>query len=279
MNAKESQEPETGGTPLPIDGSTRIYAIIGHPIEQVGSPRVFNTLFRQAGKHAVLVPLHVLPDDLEKAMAGLRAMRNLDGIIVTVPHKAAVMDCLDAVGDNATRIGAVNAIRREPDGRFLGENFDGKGCVIGLQRQGHDLTGRRALVVGAGGAGSAVAHALADAGVASMTVFDVDTVRGQRLVAGLTSARPSLEAVVGPADPTACDLVVNCSPVGMAPDDPLPVDPSKITPGSLVVDVILKPRISRFLEAAQAAGCLVQPGYRMLEGQAEAVAGFFGMQP
>lgn len=135
-----------GGLPLPINGDTRVYAIIGDPIGQVGSPRVFNTLFRERGVPAVLVPLHVSPDALEDAVRGFRAFANFDGIIVTVPHKVAVAGLVDRVGDAGKRIGAVNAIRREPDGTLLGDNFDGKGCVIGLQREGHSVSGKRTLI-------------------------------------------------------------------------------------------------------------------------------------
>lgn len=279
-NAASTSSPSAieKGVPLPIDGTSRVYTIIGDPIAQVGSPTVFNTLFREAGFKAALVPFHVEPAALGQAMQGFRALRNLDGIIVTVPHKVAILPFLDELGPNAARIGAVNAIRREPDGRLLGENFDGKGCVIGLERQGHDLTGRKALVVGAGGAGSAVAHALADAGVAAMTVFDVDGKRRDALVESLNRARPDLDAQGGDPDPTGHDLVVNCSPVGMHADDPYPIDPERLVSGSIVVDVILKPRVSRFLEAAEKAGCAIQPGYRMLEGQAEAIATFFGVK-
>lgn len=275
--SSSAPSPSEGGLPLPISGDTRVYAIIGDPIAQVGSPRVFNTLFRERGAPAVLVPLHVGADDLEVAMRGLRTLRNVDGIIVTVPHKIEVAKLVDRLGDSASRIGAVNAIRREPDGTLLGENFDGKGCVIGLQRQKRTLAGRPTLIVGAGGAGSAVAHAFADEGASPITIFDVDPQRAEALAASIRSARPQIEARAGSADPAGCEVVVNCSPVGMRPEDPFPVDIGRITPDMLVVDVILKPRISRFLEAAAELGCATQPGYRMLEGQAEAVARFFGV--
>lgn len=276
-NSQATADQVEGGLPLPIKGDTRVYAIIGDPIAQVGSPRVFNTIFRERGTAAVLIPLHVRPQDLAAAIEGFRAFRNVDGIMVTVPHKAAVVPLLDAVGDSATRIGAVNAIRRDADGRLFGENFDGKGCVIGLERQGHRIAGRRTLITGAGGAGSAVAHAFADAGAGPLTIYDVDTPRADRLAASVRSAHPSMQVDVGSPDPAEYETVVNCSPLGMKPEDPYPMDPARLNKGTLVVDVILKPRISPFLEAAAAAGCEIQPGYRMLEGQAEAVAGFFGI--
>ena len=266
-----------GGLPLPITGTTRVYAIIGDPIAQVGSPRMFNGLFRERGIEAVLVPLHVAPADLADAVRGLFACRNIDGIIVTVPHKIAVASLVDRLGDSARRIGAVNAIRRDPDGATVGENFDGEGCVIGLRRAGHDLAGKSAVILGAGGAGSAVAHAFADAGVRRIVIADTDDARADALAASLRQAVPGLEALRGPADPAGADVAVNCTPLGMQPGDPYPMDLARISPDPLVVDVVLKPAVTPFLEAAAAKGCATQPGNRMLEGQAEAIARFFGV--
>lgn len=266
-----------GGLPIPITGSTRVYAIIGDPIAQAGSPRVFNTIFREHKIPAVLVPIHVNPSDLDAAIRGLRAFQNVDGIIVTVPHKTAVVPLLDAIGNSATRIGAVNAIRRNPDGSLFGENFDGKGCVIGLKQQGHQIAGCRTLITGAGGAGSAVAHAFADAGSGSLTICDIDTLRADRLVAKIQSIHPSMELSAGSPDPGGYDVVVNCTPVGMKQGDPYPMDPSRLNKETLVIDIILEPRISPFLKAAVDTGCRIQPGYRMLEGQANAITSFFGV--
>ena len=270
-------EPSSGGLPLPVTGTTRVYAIVGDPIAQVGSPRVFNTLFCERGVEAVLVPLHVASVDLGDAVRGLFACRNFDGLIVTVPHKIAAAGLVDRLGDNARRIGAVNAIRREADGAIVGENFDGAGCVIGLAKEGHRLAGKSAVLLGAGGAGSAVAHALADAGVTRMVIADTDTARAERLVASLKQSTPGLDAKQGSADPADADIAVNCTPLGMQPGDPYPMDLARLSPATLVVDVVLKPPVTPFLEAAAAKGCPTQPGYRMLEGQAEAVARFFGV--
>ena len=272
------QAPPEGGLPLPIAGDTRVYAIVGDPIGQVGSPRVFNTLFRECGVRAVLVPLHVAAAELDAAVRGFSRAQNVDGIVVTVPHKMAAAALCDRLGDAASRIGAVNAIRREADGLLLGDNFDGKGCIIGLSRAGHTVEGRRTLIVGAGGAGAAVAHAFADAGATPITIFDVDGDRARALARSVSAARPGAMATTGPPDPAGHDIVVNCTPVGMKADDPYPVDPDRLSPDALVVDVILKPRISPLLEAAAARGCRTQPGHLMLEGQAEAVAQFFGVE-
>lgn len=267
--------PDLPGLPLPLSGETRLFVIIGDPIAQVGSPGLFNPAFRRRGAKAVLVPAHVTPDDLPAAIEGFRRLRNLDGIVVTVPHKIAVMDLIDDVRPSGRRIGAVNAIRRLADGSLVGDNFDGKGCVRGLADDGRSVRGKSILIVGGGGAGRAVAHAMADEGPARLRLFDVDQDRLGQLVASLSKAHPDLAVDTGPPEPEGFDVVVNCTPLGMRPDDPYPIDPERIAPSTLVVDVILKPATSPLIEAAARRGCAVQRGIRMLEGQVEAICDFF----
>jgi shikimate dehydrogenase len=222
-----------------ITGTTRLYAILGDPIAQVGSPRVFNPLLFRSGADAVLVPLHVAPADLATAFAGIRAMRNLDGLIFTIPHKMAAMALVDAVSATGKLVGAVNVARREKDGRWVADMFDGRGCVRALKDQGDDPAGKSALVVGAGGGGSAVACALAP-------------------------------------DPVGYDLVVNCTPLGMNPDDPLPLPADRLAPGTVLVDIVLKPAVTKLLEAGRRRGCRTMNGLAMLRGQSLEVARFFG---
>ena len=123
---------DAGGLPLPIDGAARVFAILGDPIRQVQSPTEFNRLLRRLGFAGVLVPLHVSPEDLAAAVEGIRRMANFDGFIITVPHKIAMLDLVDEVLANGARVGAINAARRGPDGRWQGDNFDGAGCVRAL---------------------------------------------------------------------------------------------------------------------------------------------------
>lgn len=266
--------PDLPGLPLPLSGRSQLFAILGDPILQVGSPGLFNQAFRRRGLEAVLVPAHVSPGDLAQAVQGLRQIRNLGGLVVTVPHKIAIMDLLDEIGPAARKIGAVNAIRRLADGRLLGENFDGAGCVRALQGNGQTPAGRRVFQLGAGGAGRAVAHAIADAGPASLRIADLDPARGQELVDSLRLAHPGLDVAVTAADPGMADLVINATPLGMQADDVYPFEFSRIADGAFVVDVILKPPFSALLQAAQARGLGIQQGPAMLEGQIEAVCDF-----
>jgi shikimate dehydrogenase len=270
---------QLSGRGTEVTGETRLYVIIGHPVAQVRSPMTFNPLFRAAGMNAIMVALDVPPEGLESAVAGLKAIANLDGIVATVPHKARMVGLVDEVLPTGRMVGAINAVRRGRDGSWIGDMFDGRGAVQGLRAQGIDPGGRSVLLVGAGGAGSAVAFAMAEAGVARLTIFDVDRDKAGRVIEGVRAAYPKLRVEAGPPVPSPDhDTVINATPLGMSPGDPLPVDPAAIDPSMLVVDVIMKPEVTPLLQAARAKGCRIQPGRHMLEGQVAAVAAFFGIK-
>jgi len=259
-----------------VNGATRLYGIIGDPIEQVRSPEVMTGRFRAAGRNAILVPLHVLPERFDATVRGLKSLANLDGLIITVPYKVRVVPHVDRLLPTGARVGAINAMRRERDGSWSGDMFDGRGLIRGLRGEGHEVAGRRVMQLGAGGAGSAVAFALAEAACASLTLFDVDERKANDLAARVAAAYPS--TAVHTAAPTVadCDMLVNATPVGMAPGDGLPAELGRLEPTLLVVDIIMKPPLTPLLRHAQACGCRTLGGRAMLEGQADEVALFFG---
>jgi len=156
----------------PITGATRLYCIIGHPVAPLRSPAFFNAAFRRHGIDAVFVALDIDLAAAEAGFAGLRAMRNIDGIVVTMPLKQRVLPLLDEVLPHARAVGAVNSIRRMPDGRLVGDMFDGKGGVLGLRWEGHEPRGRRVLLVDdvltTGASLLALAQAARAAGAASV---------------------------------------------------------------------------------------------------------------
>ncbi|MFA7437508.1 shikimate dehydrogenase [Castellaniella sp.] len=259
---------------MTITGNTRLCAILADPVAQVRTPQALNDYFAAHGTDAVLVPIHVAPDHLEAVLQGLRHMQNLDGFVVTVPHKQAICALCDELGAAARAVGAVNTVHRTPDGRLLGDTFDGAGFVAGLRDQGHDPAGRRALLLGAGGAASSVAFALVEAGVARLTIANRTAAKAQRLVDILQRAWPAAEVRVGPADPADHDLVVNATSLGMRPGDPLPLDAARLRPGTLVAEVIMKPRETALLQAARARGCEIHHGHHMLAQQVALIARF-----
>jgi shikimate dehydrogenase len=260
-----------------ITGTTKLFYMMAHPIAHVRSPEVFNPIFAARGIDAVMVPLHVHPDDFPAACAAMRTMRNLGGLIVSVPLKEAAFRLADVVDETAAMVGTANAVRRDGDGRLVAANFDGPGFMAGLLRNGEEAKGRNVLLVGAGGAGAAIAFSLAKAGTSSLRIADIDSGRAQRLAASVREHYPDLSVMAARADPTGCDVVVNATPAGLHPEvDPLPVDKTKLTANMLVADIIMKPATTPLLAAAQRAGCEVRYGAGMLDSQAEMIMTFFG---
>jgi shikimate dehydrogenase len=259
-----------------ITGTTRLFGVIADPIDHVRACEVFNPRFRARGIDAVLVPLHVRPGDLAHALDGFRALANLGGVLVTIPHKEAILDLVDAVGPQAERVGAGNVIRRTDDGRLEAENFDGLGFVAGLEAAGHPPAGRNVLLVGAGGAGKAIAFALAEAGTRRLVVANRNAARARTLAAAVRGVFPAVETTAGAADPAGVDLVVNATSLGLKPDDPLPVDPAAAAPGTVIAEIIMKPERTPLVEAATARGLAVHLGRHMLDRQVPLLARFIG---
>jgi shikimate dehydrogenase len=260
-----------------ISGSTRLYAVLGDPVKQVRVPEMLNPVFIELGLDAVLVPVHAPVADLREIMHGLQRMPNVDGLLVTVPHKAAARDFADVHSPAVQLAGSTNALRRGADGRWQAENFDGAGFVAGLTAAGHPPAGKRVTLVGAGGAGSAIAAALVLAGVAHLNLTDVDRARVRAVLdrlSGQAAGRVS-EGATPVAD--AADLVVNATPLGLQEDDQLPFDPTRLAPGTVVADIIMTPRETRLLRAAAACGLPIHHGEPMLSEQLRMYRDFFGL--
>lgn len=259
-----------------VDGATRLYGIIGDPIEQVKSPEVFTARFRAAGINAILLPVHLKPDTFDDAMRGLKSVANLDGIVITVPYKSRVLPFVDRLHPTGERVGAINAMRREKDGRWSGDMFDGKGCVAGMRKTGVDPRGLNVVLLGAGGAGSAIADAIAEVGAKSLTIFDQDEGKAQRLVAQVARAHSGCATTFGLPATDGKQVLINATPIGMAPSDGLPASDLQFTKDLFVVDIITND-MTPLLSAAQKAGCRTMGGRSMIEGQAAEIARFFGL--
>jgi shikimate dehydrogenase len=255
-----------------VDGSSLLLPIVGHPIAQVKSPEVWSAMFRLHGINAVCVPVHVRPDDLATFFRAARALENLCGVIVTIPHKVAALDLVDDLHERSRLAQSVNFVAFRDDGRWLGDTVDGTGFVDNLRTGGDDPRGMRTLLVGSGGVGTAIAFALADAGVSELVLYDVDAQRAADVTARLRAA--GYEAATGAPDPAGFDLVVNATPVGMREDDPLPIDVERIAPGTVVADVIVEP--TRFTSLAEARGCRVHFGAGMMNHQLAPMAEHLG---
>lgn len=260
---------------MSITGNARLYAIVGDPVAHVRVPAVFNARFAERGTDAACVPLHVTAAGLAAAIGGLRALRNLDGFVVTAPHKHAMAALCDEVIGEGRLVGAVNAVRRTAAGRLVGDLFDGQGFVAGLRAAGHPPLGKRAFVAGAGGAASAVCFALAGAGVAAITIHNRTASRAEALARKLRAAHPACDARAGAADPAGHDLAVNATSVGLEPGDPLPFDVSALARTTVVAEVLMKPERTPLLVAAERHGCPIHLGRHMLDRQVDLMFEFF----
>ena len=261
-----------------ISGKTTVIAHLGYPTEAFKAPMIYNPWFDHAGIDAVVIPMGVKVDDYAAFLRPLFTMTNLRGALVTMPHKVSTVAMLDEVTPTARIAGACNAILKRPDGSLLGDMFDGAGFVRGVARKGKVLAGARALVVGAGGVGSAIAASLAAAGIAGIGLFDAHGTAADALGNRLKEHYPKLAIRTGSNDPEGYDVVVNATPLGMKPGDPLPVDVTKIAPNTFVGEVVMKEEYTPFLRAAMEKGCPIQVGTDMLFEQIPAYLEFFGFK-
>ena len=258
---------------MTLNGATRLHVIVGDPIAQVKSPEGLTKGFASRGQNAVVVPIHVTPADLDAFFDGASRVQNLDSIIATIPHKfACYAHCAEA-SDRAHFLRAAQTLRRLPDGRWYGDNFDGVGFVNSLLAKGCQVQGARALLIGAGGAGSAIAYALIEAGVRELAIHDSDKQRLRTLIERLRE-RATVPVREGSTDPTGYDLVANATPAGMRPGDPLPVMVDRLSPEAFAGCVITAPPVSPFIEAARARGCRTAVGTDMFAAVAALMLDF-----
>ncbi len=262
---------------MTIDGHTELIAHIGYPTHAFKAPLIYNPYFEAEGINALVVPMGCQAPDYPALLRSVFSLTNIRGALITMPHKVSTVALVDEVSTAARIAGACNAVRRAPDGRLQGDLFDGEGFVRGLRRKRLALQGARALVVGCGGVGSAIAASLAGAGVAQLSLFDLDPDTADGLAVRLRAHHPALHVHTGHRDPADQDLVVNATPMGMNDGDELPVDVTRLSPETFVGEVVMRHEITAFLAAAQARGCRVQVGSDMLFEQIPAYLEYFGL--
>lgn len=270
----EIRQPEQAGTVDYVDGRTRIYGILGHPIEQVRSPQAITFALRKRGMNALLIPVQITPADFDDVFPNLIKISNLDGLIITVPHKLSVMRHLERTGPLAAFGAAASVIARSLDDKWIGEMFDGSGCVSAILQRGVELRGRNTLVLGAGGAGSAIAAAVANENPANLFISDPDEARSATLLSRLTAAFPHLRAKIGLPDLESVDVLINASPVGMLDASRMPIKAERFPPKLAVMDVITEPETTLLLSTAHKSGCVTIYGREMFDSQISAACDF-----
>jgi shikimate 5-dehydrogenase len=245
-------------------GTTRFYVIVGDPIAQVRSPAGVSAAFAARGHDGILMPVQVAPADLPDFLSVAARLKNLDGIVVTVPHKFACYEACTSATDRAHFLGVVNLMRRRADGSWHGDMVDGLGFLGAARAKGIDPRGMRALLVGAGGAGSAIALELVEAGVSELAIHDSLAGRRDALI-GRLNALGKASVRAGTMDPAGFDFVANATPAGMKEGDPLPVDVARLAPSAYCGCVITRPEVSPFIAAARKLGCVTATGTDMYQ--------------
>lgn len=256
------------------NGASRLIPILGDPIAQVKSPNGMTRGFVARGHNALCVPIHVTPTDLDRFIAGASVAKNIDGMIITIPHKFAAVRYCATLSARAKFLETTNVLRRNADGTWHGDMVDGLGFVTAAKARGGDPSGKRALLVGAGGAGSAVGLALIDAGATSLAIYDGDSSRRDALIARL-GKHGTTPVTKGSSDPTGFGFVANATPAGMREGDPMPIDVGKLSPETFCACVITKPLPSPWLVAAEQRGCRTSDGGDMYAAVQEIMFDFF----
>jgi shikimate dehydrogenase len=261
-----------------IDGNTQLLGIVGTPVAQLKSPGVWNPLFRKHGINAAFLAYDAPVDRFDEAISGLKALANVRGFMITMPHKVAAVKHVDRLAPHAAHVGAISMMRREDDGSWTGDSCEADAFLQSLHSAGLEPKGVNAFLVGAGGAGQVLAWALASAGVSRLTIHDVDEGKVRQLAAKIRETT-GVDAVAGGNDPSGHDLVVNATPMGMKDSDPLPTEVGKISANAFLLDMVVDPAPSRFLRVASERGLRGVHGLRVLQETIPVFAKFMGLGP
>jgi shikimate dehydrogenase len=262
------------------DGATRLIPIVGDPIAQVKSPSGITAALQARGMNAYVMPVHVGTAQVDACLDGLSVAHNVDAILATVPHKFAAFRHAATATPRAALLQAANVLRRNADFTWHADMLDGIAFVTALHGAGCAPAGQRALLVGAGGAGAAIALALLEAGVTALAIHDADTVRRDALLTRLATQHAS-SLLIGSSDPSGFDIIANATPAGMRADDPIPIQTAHLTAAMTVGDVITVPEVTPLLAAASAIGCRTSTGVAMFTAGRDLIIDFLldGQRP
>lgn len=256
-----------------IKGSTEILGIFGYPIEHSLSPAMQNAAIKQLGLDMIYVPWEVKPGALEKALDGVRAM-GIKGINLTIPHKEEALKYLDEISDEARIIGAANTVINNK-GILSGHNTDGRGLLLSL-KENHSFSpsGKRAVVIGAGGASRGIAASLALSGAKEILIANRTVEKASSLAKELKgkTSKPSFFATGLDSDEmrnffAKTDILINASSAGMNGENNLDL-PLKLLPAdAIVADIVYKPLETALLSNARKFGLKTEDGLGMLACQ------------
>lgn len=244
---------------MSITGKTRVFGILGWPVEHSLSPSMHNAAFKKLKLDCCYVSFPVSPENLKNAVEAIRAL-NIAGVNVTVPHKENIIPLLDELSEEAAFIGAVNTVTNK-NSRLTGYNTDGRGFMKSLSESKISLKNKNVLVIGAGGASRAICFYLAQK-TKSLSLCDIDKSRADKLSADLQKINPNVNSTHQITNTDDFDIIINSTPLGLKKNDPLPIDKRLLKPRHVVYDLIYKN--TKLLETASKKGCKTISGIAML---------------
>lgn len=260
-----------------VNGATQLLFIVGDPIAQVRSPLIFNPKIRASGHNAILAPLRIPVSDFETIIPAIMGIGNLGGLVITFPFKERILPFLDHLSVDAKLIGAVNAVKKNAEGEWLGDIFDGVGMIRAVEALEQSVQGRKILLYGAGGAGKAIAAALLAKNVDQLTIIDRDEAKAEALCNRLATKYPQIKLGSHNKQIEDYDLLVNATPVGMGANDSHVEWVGTLHSGITVVDIVPYPLETPLLALAKKLGCPHTNGQAMIQGQSDAVLEFFNL--
>lgn len=260
--------------PHEITGKTRVFMTVGNPISQVKSPGDITQCFRDRNVDAVHIPLEVSRDGIDEFLIAINKCTNVDGLVITIPYKFKGAKICSTLSPRATLLGTTNILRRKKDGSWHGDMTDGIGFCRAIEQTGTKIQDRTALLIGAGGAGSAIGLSLLDRGLSALSIFDIDQDRASKLAGLLQTKYPGIVDTVTTPQPAGSEIIAHASPTGMKKGDPLPVDVTTLDDSMHVGDVVTEPTLTPLIQFAKKRGCSVHTGIQMWKEQQDVIVNF-----
>ena len=257
--------------------NTLVIPIIGDPVAQVATPDLWNREFEANGINAVCVPIHLKSSGLEQFVDWVRHAENIPGFLSTVPHKANLSKMCDVQRGEVDVIGAANTVRKNKDGQLECAMFDGVGMVSAIQSTGADFEAASVLIIGAGAAGGAIAYEALQKGAKMVSMKDPSIETLARLTARLSSIFPDRIIQAAESKLSSYQIIVNASPAGSSPNDPLPIQLSGASTQAVIADAITEPGETHFLKLAREIGLKTVTGQEMAAAQASPMREYLGI--
>ena len=258
-------------------GTTKIYGCIADPIDHVKAPSIFTSIFKSKHIDAVMVPIHLNENNLEKGINTFKSIKNFKGMTVTIPHKTKIASLCDYLEPDAKFTGAVNWIKFDDNRNLIGNNFDGQGFVKGFLGQNYSLKNKNVSIFGAGGAAVSIGCSLVNEQIKSLKLINRDITKAIDLKNKINAKFKFLKVEVFPENDYSIfdsDILINATSLGLKLTDRLPFDVKKSSSNSVIVDIIMQPEETELLKCAKSLGRSIHYGKYMIESQIDLVGNF-----